>query len=313
MHESTKYSKEVKKAIKDHKPIVALESAVITHGLPRPINLVLAQELEKIVIRGGATPATIAILNGEIHIGLSKEELNMLASLENTRKISQRDFGIAISSKMSGGTTVASTIFTAHRAGIKVFATGGIGGVHRGVPYDVSADLIELANVNLIVVCSGAKAILDLPATLEVLETYGVPVIGYQTHQFPAFYSSESGLLVDYRANSIEDIVAIANAHWGIGIRSSILVAVPPPKASALDNSFIETKLQQALKEAQDKNIHGAATTPFLLERMNQLTDGLSMKSNLDLLRNNAGIAAQIAVSLTRSQNKQVTLGSRMV
>lgn len=303
-NQSINYSAKIKNALKYQQPIVALESAVITHGLPQPTNLSLAQDLEDTVKNEGAIPATIAILNGKIHIGLSKEELKMLASSDNTRKISLRDFGIAISGKMNGGTTVAGTIFAAHQAGIKVFATGGIGGVHRGAPYDISADLIELSNTALIVVCAGAKAILDLPATLEVLETYGVPVIGYQTHQFPAFYSADSGLFVDYCADSIDDIVSIAIAHWGTGLRSSVLVAVPPPASSTLEYSFIETKLHQALKEAKDKNIHGAATTPFLLEKMNQLTDGLSMKSNLDLLRNNARIASQIAIALSHSQTK---------
>jgi len=306
MEESTIYSHDVQQAIKHNQPVVALESAVITHGLPRPINLVLAQDLEEIVKNGGATPATIAMLKGEIHIGLTKEELNWLAFLDNVRKISKRDFGIAVSGKMSGGTTVAGTIFAAHHAGIKVFATGGIGGVHRGVPYDISADLIEMANSDLIIVCAGAKAILDLPGTLEVLETLGVPVIGFKTNQFPAFYSVDSGLLVDHRADSVEDIVSIASAHWGSGIHGSILVAVPPPTSSALDNAFIETKLQTALKEAQEKNIHGAATTPFLLERMNQLTNGLSMQANLDLLRNNAKIATQISISLSHSQTNSI-------
>lgn len=302
INKSFKYSKEINNSIKENKPVVALESAVLTHGLPRPTNLSLAMEMEDTVKNEGAIPATIAILNGIIHIGLSNEELNLLASSNNTRKISLRDFGIAISHKMYGGTTVAGTIFAANQAGIKVFATGGIGGVHREALYDVSADLIALSNTTLIVVCAGAKAILDLPATLEVLETYGVPVIGFQTRKFPAFYSTDSGLLVDYCADSIDDIVSIANAHWGTGLQSSVLVTVPPPKSSALEHSFVETKLQQALKEAKAKNIHGAATTPFLLEKMNQLTDGLSMKSNLDLLRNNARIASQIAISLSRSQ-----------
>jgi len=297
MQKLIKYSPDVENALIHKKPVVALESAVITHGLPRPTNLYLAQEVEEIVREGKAIPATIAILDGEIHIGLTYDELRELSSLDQIRKISKRDFGIAISNKMNGGTTVAATIFAAQQAGLKVFATGGIGGVHRGGSFDVSADLIELASSALIVVCAGAKAILDLPATLEVLETHGVPVLGYQTNQFPAFYSTDSGLLVDHRVNSIEEIVSISNAHWASGAISSILVAVPPPESTALDNEFIEKRLEQALEEARAKNIHGAKTTPFLLERMNQLTDGLSMKSNLDLLRNNVKIATQIAVS----------------
>jgi pseudouridine-5'-phosphate glycosidase len=292
-------SKEINDALQNHIPIIALESAVITHGLPRPVNLKLAKEMEIIIRSQGGIPSTIAVMNGIIKIGLTSHELEILAFTENARKISPRDFGIALSKKMNGGTTVAGTIFAASQVGIQVFATGGIGGVHRNSNFDISADLSTMGHRKMVVVCAGAKAILDLPATLEVLETYGIPVIGFQTDEFPAFYSSHSGLGVDSRAESIEDISALVKAHWVCGNSSSVLIAVPPPKEFEMNHLQIESALQNALEEANRNHIHGAATTPFLLQKMNELTGGLSLKTNLMLLRKNAEVATKIAVALS--------------
>jgi pseudouridylate synthase len=289
-------SGEINTALKNREPVVALESAVITHGLPQPINLELAMEMEKTVCLNDAVPATIALMDGKIKIGLSPSELERLASIKESRKISPRDFGIALSKKMNGGTTVAGTIFAASQVGIRVFATGGIGGVHRNSNFDISADLNTMSHEKMIVVCAGAKAILDLPATLEILETYGIPVIGYQTDEFPAFYSSHSGLNVDLRADSIEDISSLVKAHWECGNSNSVLITVPPPKEYEIDPVLVETALKNALAEANNLQIHGAATTPFLLRKMNELTGGLTLKANLSLLKNNAIIAAKIAV-----------------
>lgn len=289
---------DVAQAIKTGHPVVALESAVITHGLPRPDNLELALSLEQEIRDQGVVPATIAILDGKIHIGLKPSQLERLANEPNTRKISRRDFGIAIARKECGGTTVCGTLIAAHSAGLKVFATGGIGGVHRGSTFDISADLPELGRSPLVVVCAGAKAILDLPNTLEYLETCGVPVIGYQTDDFPAFYSRESGLSVNYNAQTPAEIASIARAHWSQGLESAVLVGNPPPADSALPAEQVEKVVQQALAAAREMGIRGAAMTPFLLDRVNQLSQGASMHTNLALLRNNARLAAQIAREL---------------
>ena len=225
-------------------PLVALESAVITHGLPRPENLNLAREMEAAVQEQGAAPATIALLEGVIHIGLNEAELERLANLDGTRKISLRDFGVALAQGLSGGTTVAATLFAAARAGMRVFATGGIGGVHRGAPFDVSADLPQLGRSPVLVACAGAKAILDLAATREVLETQGVPVIGYRTDAFPAFYTRDSGLGVDQRVETPEDAAEIALAHWEAGLTSAVLLVIPPPAEAALDEGKMEFAIQ---------------------------------------------------------------------
>jgi pseudouridine-5'-phosphate glycosidase len=288
---------EIIQALREDKPIVALESTVITHGLPHPQNLNLAYDMESEIRNLGCAPATIAVLDGKVCVGLDDGQLERLAMGENMLKISGRDFAHAIAMGKSGGTTVAGTLLAAHAAGIRVFATGGIGGVHRQAPFDVSADLMQLAQTSMIVVCAGAKAILDLPATLEVLETNGVPVIGYQTDEFPAFYSLSSGLPVSARADTPEEVMAIASAHWGMGMASSVLVAVPPPKETAIKPEMIENVIQTALNEAQEKHIHGQEVTPYLLSRVSELTGGLSLKANLALLLNNARVAAQIAYS----------------
>jgi pseudouridylate synthase len=301
-HEFFSISREIKAALKNHAPIVALESTVITHGLPRPVNLELAQEMENIVRSHGGIPATVAVMNGTIKIGISPLELEKLASANDTRKISPRDFGIVLSKTINGGTTVAGTIFAASQVGIQVFATGGIGGVHRNSNFDISADLNILGQKKMVVVCAGAKAILDLPATLEILETFGVPVIGFQTDEFPAFYSSHSGLGVDCRAESVEDISSLVKAHWACGNSNSVLIVVPLPKEFEIDHTQVEIALQIALEEANKNHIHGAATTPFLLQKMNELTGGLTLKANLALLKKNAEVAAKIAIALSATQ-----------
>ncbi|MDR3572960.1 MAG: pseudouridine-5'-phosphate glycosidase [Anaerolineaceae bacterium] len=293
---------EVAQALHNHQPIVALESAVITHGLPHPENLNLAREMEVEIRNQGAAPATIALLAGKIHIGLSPEELDNLADPGlKTRKISRRDYGIAISNCEYGGTTVAGTLIAAHAAGIKVFATGGIGGVHRNAAFDVSADLPELSRSPLVVVCAGAKAILDLPATLEYLETIGVPVIGYQTDEFPAFYSSQSGLKVNVRIDNPHQAAQIALAQWDLGLENAILLVQPPPAESAIPFNEINSKIEIALRESQELRISGSAVTPFLLNKVSELSQGSSLRANLALLRNNARLAAKVAKEISGS------------
>jgi pseudouridine-5'-phosphate glycosidase len=295
---------EVQEALAAGTPVVALESTVITHGLPFPENLSLATKMQAVARAKQATPATIAVINGEVRIGLDDDSLEQLARDKKARKISVRDFGAAISQKASGGTTVAGTLLTASEVGIKVFATGGIGGVHRDAPFDISNDLSQLAISPLVVVCTGAKAILDLPATLEKLETLAVPVIGYQTDEFPAFYSRESGLPVSARADTPEEVAAIAKAHWELAGARGLLVAAPPPAESALPAADVEKHIRQALDEAGEQRIIGQAVTPFLLARVSELSGGASLKANLALLLNNASIAAQIAAFLYESKGK---------
>lgn len=283
-------------------PVVALESTVITHGLPHPQNLSLARDMEATVRDEGATPATIAVLNGQVRVGLAESEIEELSKLSQGMKISRRDFATATVKKASGGTTVAGTLFAAHQAGIKVFATGGIGGVHREARFDVSADLQALADTPMIVVCAGAKAILDLPATLEYLETMSVPVVGFKTEEFPAFYSRESGLKVSVQLDSPQEIVAFAQAHWGAGAQSAVLVTNPVPITEAISKSEMDPFIVKASEEAIQKKIHGQALTPFLLQRINELTEGKSLRTNLALLLNNARLAAQIATALMTQQ-----------
>jgi pseudouridine-5'-phosphate glycosidase len=295
-------SPEVARARAEGSPIVALESTVITHGLPFPENLNLAREMESIMRSHGAIPATIAVLDGKVHVGLDENCLERLARGEDMRKISTRDFAPAIAQKASGGTTVAGTLRVAHTAGIRVFATGGIGGVHQQSPFDISADLPQLARTPLVVVCAGAKAILDLPATLEMLETLGVPVVGYQTNEFPAFYWRSSGLQISARADSPKEVVAIARAHWELGFESAVLVANPPPEEAALPPEAVQGAIRQALDEARMQDIRGQLVTPFLLRRVSELTGGDSLRANLALLLNNARLAAQIACQLVQTK-----------
>jgi pseudouridine-5'-phosphate glycosidase len=289
-------SEEVGRALNLGLPSVALESTVITHGLPHPQNLELARQMEAIVRQGGAVPATIALLDGKIRVGLDPGLLDRLGAESHPRKISRRDFAAAIIKKECGGTTVAGTMFAAQRAGIKVFATGGIGGIHRESPFDISTDLQALADTPMIVVCAGAKAILDLPATLEYLETMAVPVIGYGTDEFPAFYSRESGLPVSARLDSAQAIAEFAQVHWELGLRSAVLVVNPVPITEAIPRSEIEPLIARASREAQEAGIHGQAVTPFLLKRLTELSGGRSLQANLALLLNNARLAAEIAV-----------------
>lgn len=286
---------EVKEALRLGKPVVALESTVITHGLPTPDNQKLAAKLEAEIRALGCTPATIAIIEGRICVGIDQDQLDSLVRARDVLKISGRDIALAVTAHRTGGTTVAGTLAIAQTAGIKVFATGGIGGVHRGNALDVSADLMQLARSPLVVVCAGAKAILDIPATLEVLETYGVPVVGYQTGDFPAFYSASSGLLVSARVENAQEAAELALAHWDLGMHSAVLVAVPPPAEVALETEVVETAIQSALEEARASQVHGQAVTPFLLRKMSELTGGQSLKANLGLLVNNAQVAAKIA------------------
>jgi len=289
---------EVKDALLSGQPVVALESTVIAHGLPYPQNLDTATALEEAVRSTGATPATIALLDGLPCAGLTQQELHLLATSNDVQKLSRRDLAIAMSRGANGATTVASTMIIAGRAGIRVFATGGIGGVHRGATPDISADLPELARTKMIVVCAGAKAILDLPATLEWLETHGVPVLGYGTSEFPAFYSAESGLPVDASVSSPEEVVAIASRLWGWDLGGGLLVTVPPPTGSAMPSDQMEAAIAGAQEEAEERAIRGKELTPFLLSRISQLTDGISLNANLALLHNNVRTASHIAVAL---------------
>lgn len=291
-------SSDVKRAASIPLPIVALESTVITHGLPQPQNLQLAQAMEQAVRENGATPATIAFLDGSVHVGLNSIELERLASERDVYKVGPRDFARMIVNAASGGTTVAGTMLACKHANLKVFATGGIGGVHRQAPFDISADLQALATIPMIVVCAGAKAILDLPATLEYLETMSVPVVGYGTDEFPAFYSRSSGLDVSVTLETPQDIVSFATAHWATGLQSAVLVANPIPSADAIPMSEMEPYIEKAIQAANTKKIHGKKVTPFLLEYVSELTKGRSMQANLSLLLNNARLAAQIAVAL---------------
>jgi len=295
-------SPKVKHALDSHSAIVALESAVITHGLPRPINYQVAVEVERVITDAGVVPATICIANQQIQVGLTTDELKTLANDTNIRKVSTKDFGIALTTHIYGGTTVAGTIAIASQVGIQVFSTGGIGGVHQGSTFDVSADLFCLARTPILVVCSGAKSILDLPATIEVLESYGIPIIGYQTQDFPAFYSIHSGLKVDERVDSPQEVVSIARAHWQAGNQSAVLITVPPPASSAIDHLKMQSYLKTALQDASQKGIHGPATTPFLLQRLSELSNGLSLQANRDLLIHNAEVAAEIAKTLALSK-----------
>lgn len=295
MRELLNIAPEVDKAIRDGRPVVALESTVIAHGLPRPQNLETAHRLQEIVSDAGATPATIAIIDGRLSVGLSDDQISALANGSDIRKISTRDISIAAAQGLNGATTVAATTWIAHRAGIKVFATGGIGGVHRGALPDVSADLPELARTPIIVVCSGAKIVLDLPATREWLETHAVTVVGYQCDELPAFYSRQSGLPIDARVESAADVANIYRAQTELGIESALLVVVPVPAKSEVRAEELQIVLTTALEDAEWKGIAGPALTPFLLGQMAERSGGATLRANIALLENNARVAAEIA------------------
>ena len=290
-----KISAEVRAALSESKPVVALESTVIAHGLPRPTNLDTAKKLEKVVRESGVVPATIASIDGELRVGLNSKELEFLATNDNIKKISSRDLPIAVAKKWNGATTVASTSWIAHRAGIQVFATGGIGGVHRGALPDTSADLPQLAETPIVVVCSGAKIVLDLPATREWLETHGVTVVGYQCDEMPAFYSRQSGLDVDIRADSPTDVARLFSSQRALELRTALLVTVPVPADFEVSLEETERVLAEALQEAETATISGRDVTPFLLKRMSEKSDGSTLKANIALLENNARVAAAIA------------------
>ena len=282
-------------AIAEKRPVVALESTVISHGLPRPQNLQTAHRLQTVVTEAGAVPATIGVLNGKLNVGLSDDQIKFLALEDNIRKISTRDIPLAVARAWNGATTVASTIWIAHRAGVQVFATGGIGGVHRGSLPDVSADLPELARTPIIVVCSGAKIVLDLPATREWLETHAVTVVGYGCDELPAFYTRSSGLSVDARADTAAEVVNIFRAQKDLGIESALLVVVPVPPKAEVPMEELQPILRTALEDAEWKGLTGSALTPFLLSQMAERSGGATLRANIALLENNARVAAEIA------------------
>lgn len=292
------FSEEVANALDSNQPLVGLETAVVTHGLPYPTNIELAQAMEGVIREEGAVPATVGVLGGKPQVGMNKEDLLLLAQDREVIKISRRDFSRACAKKLNGGTTVAGTITALDRAGIKVFATGGIGGVHRNAPFDISADLPALGNTPVLVVCAGAKSILDLPATLEMLETLSVPVVGYQTSLFPAFYARSSGLPLSTQVEDVEQAAVLAKAHWDMGINSAVLLTVPAPIDVALPDKIMADAVNQALKDAVKHKIKGGEVTPFLLKRVSEITGKTSLNANLGLLLNNARVAARVAVAL---------------
>jgi pseudouridine-5'-phosphate glycosidase len=291
------FSEEVSGALHFGRPVVALESTVISHGLPYPQNIETAYKLETIIRDAGATPATIAVFDGEVNVGLGDEHFERLVA-KDVKKISRRDLPITIGHKLTGATTVATTTFLAYKAGIKVFATGGIGGVHRGDRTDVSADLPELARTPIIVVCSGAKIVLDLPATREWLETFGVTVLGWKTDDFPAFYSRSSGLSVDARVENGKEVSKIAEMRNDLEMSNTILVTNPVPEAAELKLADVEAMLFEALKAAKAQGIKGKEVTPFLLSQLSERSQGATLTANIALLENNARVASEVAVSL---------------
>ena len=289
---------DVKSALDGTRPIVALESTVIAHGLPRPQNLETASAIERIVRAEGATPATIAVLDGKLCVGLDQEERELIANSKGVKKLSTRDLPVTIARGWNGATTVAATIWIAHRAGIKVFATGGIGGVHRGSLPDVSADLPELARTPMVVVCSGAKIVLDLPATREWLETQSVTVIGYGCDEMPGFYSRRSGLPVDVRCDRAEEVARIFRAQRELAMESALLVTVPVPAEAEVDADLLARVLDDSLPQAEREKVAGRDLTPFLLARMSEQSEGATLRANIALLENNVRVAAQIARAL---------------
>jgi pseudouridine-5'-phosphate glycosidase len=298
MEQLLRVSGEILQALGTGQAVVGLESTVIAHGLPYPTNLETARQMEAIVREHGAVPATIAVLDGRLRVGLADAELEHLATAKGIRKTSRRDLPVVVARSEDGATTVAATATIAAWAGIEVFATGGIGGVHRGAAFDVSNDLPTLASVPVAVVCAGAKSILDLKATLEWLETAGVPVVGYRTDEFPAFYTRRSGLPVDVRVDGPQEAAAIVRAARQMALPGGTLIAVPVPTSAELPAEHLEAAIASALVEAEARGIEGSASTPFLLRWLARQTDGASLKANVALLENNAAVAAQIAVAL---------------
>ncbi|AMV10611.1 pseudouridine-5'-phosphate glycosidase [Geobacillus stearothermophilus] len=301
MNDFLVFSEEVAQAKAEKKPIVALESTIISHGMPYPENVQTAKDVERIIRDRGAVPATIAIIDGKIKIGLTDDELELLGTSRDVEKVSRRDLPYVVAMKKHGATTVAGTMICAEMAGIRVFATGGIGGVHRGAErtMDISADLQELARTNVAVVCAGAKSILDLGLTLEYLETHGVPVIGYQTDVLPAFYSRTSPFRVGYRLDSAKEIAQFLETKWKLGLNGGVVITNPVPKEDELEESYINAIIEQALKEAEKQHITGKSVTPFLLDRVKTLTGGKSLQANIALVKNNAALAADLARELS--------------
>lgn len=293
---------EVEKAIKEGKPVVALESTIISHGMPYPRNVETALKVESIIRENGAVPATIAILNGRLKVGLTAEEIEFLGKEKNVVKTSRRDIPFIIANSLNGATTVASTMIIAALADIKVFATGGIGGVHRGAAetFDISADLEELSMTDVAVICAGAKSILDIGLTLEYLETKGVPVVGFKTDELPAFYTRKSGFKVDYRVDSEETLAKALKAKWDLGLNGGVVVANPIPEEYAMDFDTITNAINNAVKEAEEKGIKGKESTPFLLAKVKEITKGESLESNIQLVYNNAAVGARLAVELSK-------------
>ncbi len=291
-------ARSVKEAIASKKPVVALESTIISHGMPYPQNVETALKVEEQVRSNGAIPATIAIINGVMKAGLTVDEIEILGKQgQDVTKVSRRDMPMILTKKMNGATTVASTMIIAELAGIRIFATGGIGGVHRGgdVTFDISADLQELRQTNVAVVCAGAKSILDIGLTLEYLETHGVPVIGYKTSNFPAFFTRRSGFGVDYRVDTEDELAIMLKTKWSIPLQGGVVVANPVPHEFEADSHMIDKAIKKSLDRARDQGIKGKAITPFLLSEIEQRTEGLSLKTNIQLVLNNAGLAARVA------------------
>lgn len=293
---------EIAEAIAEGKPVVALESTILSHGMPFPQNMEFAHKVEEIVRGEGAIPATTAIIGGKLKVGLTSEELDLMCKGEGVGKVSRRDVAVYLATGKTGATTVATTMMIASMAGIRVFATGGIGGVHRGAEktMDISADLQELANTGVAVICAGAKSLLDLRLTLEYLETFGVPVLGLRTDEFPAFYCRTSGLKLDYRAETEAEIAKIMKTKWDLGLKGGFVIGNPIPEEYALDYDKMEAVINEALRLAEEQGIHGKDTTPFLLSHIKELTDGVSFASNLELAYNNARAASKIAVEFSK-------------
>lgn len=295
---------EVKKALEEGRAVVALESTIISHGMPYPRNVETALNVEKIVRENGAVPATIAIMNGKLKVGLTRDEVESLGKSHDVVKTSRRDIPFILSKGLDGATTVASTMIIADLAGIRIFATGGIGGVHRGAQetFDISADLQELSQTDVAVICAGAKSILDIGLTLEYLETQGVPVVGYGTDELPAFYTSKSGFPVDYLVDSPEEMAKALKTKWDLGLHGGAVIANPIPVEYEMDGDEINRVISAAVLEAKEKGIAGKETTPFLLAKVTELTKGTSLDANIQLVYNNAKVGAQIAVALSQLQ-----------
>lgn len=291
------FNDEVKKAMEEGKPVVALESTIISHGMPYPQNIETAKACEEIIRQGGAVPATTAIINGKIKIGLTDEELEFMATSKDIIKASRRDFAYIVSQGLNGATTVASTIIASRLAGIKIFVTGGLGGVHRHAEttFDISRDLDELASNDIMIVCAGCKSILDIGLTLEYLETKGVPVFGYKTDVMPAFFTRRSEFKVDYNIKEPKEAAEAALTQWNLGLQGGILLTNPIPEEASMDEEKINKAIEDALVEAEEKHIHGKETTPFLLSKVLEVTEGKSLEANIALVKNNARLGAEVA------------------